>query len=514
MKKWDSNWQNIFKRYRLLIYVLVLILSRIPCIFPSLHGVNCDEAAIDYNIFCLSKFGVDRYGDAFPVYFANRMSGQSALYTYLGVLLTKLIGFGVARCRLIKLAAEVVTFVFGGKLVGRFLSSRAENIFLFLYVICPYFYMMSGFSFDCDLIIPVYVLCMYLAEQCIETGKTSKYIILGICVGLLSYSYILGALMVPLFLFVHFFSDSNKKNVIKEAAVAFAVDIPIAYYILTLLGLVPEIRTEFITIAPVSKARMGDLGFLPDNIRRLKYCILQDPAFDFAASKRFGTIYVVSLLFVAIGLLAFIIHFKCRKRIFCYFAAAVVPLLFIKSATTYNYTVLYYFLLVFAAAGLESLFHNYKTLGVTVLAGYLVMFGFFLREYYTADMYVYFDDGLIPLLEDLDMGNKVMLDTAGVILPECYIGIALRANPYGITYDEHYDAVSFGNIWFDDAEVSLEYDTVILRNDIGYAYLSFSGTGDSGLNDVQVRETAEEYAKLGYIKEKKGCYYVFRKESD
>ena len=33
----------------------------------------------------MSEYGTDRYGNPFPVYFANGPSGQSALYVYVGV---------------------------------------------------------------------------------------------------------------------------------------------------------------------------------------------------------------------------------------------------------------------------------------------------------------------------------------------------------------------------------------------------------------------------------------------
>lgn len=201
-----------------LLFVLCLVLSRIPCIFFTSHGVNLDEAAIDYNIFCISNYGVDRYGNPFPVYFANQLSGQSALYIYLGAFLTKIIGFSVEKCRLVKLAAVLVTFVFGGRVLQELYDKRAERIFYFLYIICPYFFMMSGISFDCDLIIPVFVLCIYLLGRCIREGKTRQYIGLGICIGLLSYSYIIGVLMVPLFLLYQLIADKNRKNVCKAAA--------------------------------------------------------------------------------------------------------------------------------------------------------------------------------------------------------------------------------------------------------------------------------------------------------
>lgn len=503
--------KNILREKRLLVFTVLLIMSRIPCVFFSPHGVNCDEAALDYNIFCISEFGIDRYGNPFPVYFANQLSGQSALYTYLGALLVKVIGFSVEKCRLIKLAAEIVTLVFGGKLAERFSGGRGRDIFCFLYIICPYFYRMAGISFDCDLVIPVYVLCMYLAERCMENGGRKRYLALGFTVGLLSYSYIIGVLMVPLFLLAHFLLDRNKKGVLLEAAVAFVTDLPIGWYVLTILGAAPEIRTDYFTIAAVSRERLSDLGFSLDNIWRLKYAFVMDPDFDFAGSARFGTVYYISLLFIAVGLVVLLRKRMLRKRLFLYFAAGTLPLLFIRDATTYNYTILYFFLLLFAAAGLEALFQEYKTLFAAAAAAYVVMFGFFLVEYYTEELYIYADDSLIPVMEEIGGEEKVMLDTTGVIFPECYIGIARREHPGAIRYDAWNNALSFGNIQFNDAEGYLEYDTAILRDNVQYLYQPTSHGGHSGLGGEQVRALAEEYLRAGYQEEKQERYYIYKR---
>lgn len=496
------------KEHSLFIFAICLILSRIPCVFLSLHGINCDEAAIDYNIFCISNYGVDRYGYPFPIYFANQLSGQSALYTYLGVILTKLIGFSVEKCRIIKLIAEVITLVFGAKLVEKFFGRAVRNIFCFLYVICPYFFMMAGISFDCDLIIPVFVLCMFFMEKCLESGKMGWYAGFGICVGLLSYSYIIGVLMVPLFLLALFSRDRNRKKTLLGAAIAILLDLPIGYYILTLLNVVPAIRTDFFTIAPVSISRLSDFGFSFDNFLRLRYCIITDPAFDFAGSRRFGTIYQVSLLFLLIALVCLIRNLKKYAGFLLYLGIAVIPLLFIRDATSYNYTVLYYFLLTFTAVGIGALFHQYKTLGVMTLGGYLILFGFFCQEYFTTNLYIYSDDALMPVIARTDTDRELMLDTTGVILPECYIGLALEADPGAIRYDSDNNAVSFGNIRFNDYEHYQDYHMALLRNSEEYYY---QPTSYSGLTGQQVREAAAYYEEQDYHLEKVSRYYIYTK---
>lgn len=490
----------------ILIFLLCLLLSRIHHILFQLHGVNFDEAAIDYNIFCISNYGVDRYNNPFPVYFANYTSGQSALYIYLGAFLTKIIGFSVGKCRLIKLAGEIITFIYGGKVIRKFFSKRTEMIFYFLYIICPYFFMMGDISFDCDLIIPVFVLCMYFSEKCLETEKTSCYIGLGVCIGLLGYSYIIGVLIAPLFLLYQFIVN-RKKNLYKTAIVAAVMDLPLALYVLTLFNIIPEIKSSYITIAGVSSSRISDLGFSTNNLYNLKYMLVTDPGYDFSGSMNFGTVYQLSWVFILAGVVVFFINKKKNLRFIGLLACAFCPLLFIRNATTYNYTILYFFLLAFTAIGIEILFYHYKTIGLITLAGYIIMFAFFCREYFVAKPYIYSDDAVIEAVQGVSTEEKVMLDTTGVVQPECYIGIALKVHPKDICYNERGYGLSVGNIIFNDYMNYMEYDTALIRTEFFYLYQQ---TEYSGLSDSYARKIASEYMENGYERKQIYGYYVFQ----
>lgn len=494
----------------MLIFLLFLVLSRLPCIFFSLHGVNFDEAAIDYNIFCISNYGVDRYGSAFPVHFANQSSGHAALCVYLGAILTKIIGFSVEKCRLIKLIGEIITFIYGGKVIQRFFSKRAEIIYWFLYIICPYFFKMSGIYLDCDIIIPVFILCIYCSEMCLETGKARWYAGLGTAIGILGYSYIMGVLMTPLLLIYQFAADKEKKKVCITAATAGLLYLPLVWYALTLLNVVPAVRTDYITIAPVSRRRMGDLGFSTDNLFGLKYMFVTDLKADYSGSIRFGTIYQLSWIFAAMGMIRLFLKKDKRYRFMGLLLSAFLPLLLVKNSTNHNFSVVYFFLLAFTAAGMDILFNDYKFLGSLFVAGYLVMFGFFCQEYFSEGIYIYADNMLMAAMDEISEDEKVMLDTTEVIQPESYIGIALKSGPEKIIYDEAGNALSFGNIIFDDREGYLNYDVALIRNDIINLYQT--SAAHSGLTDEEAKKMAADYMDNGYDRKKIDGYYIFRRD--
>ena len=521
MKKelWKKNIVNFFKENRImLIGVLCLILSRILSVFMGLHGINFDEAAIDYNIFCLAEYGVDRYGDSFPVYFANATSGQSALYVYIGVILTKIFGFSITLCRVVKLLGELITLICGGALVKKIIGEKQQCIFYVLYIISPYFYKMSGMSFDCDLIIPTFILCMYLAYRSYHKGNVGSYVALGVALGIFSYSYIITVLMIPLFLIAQLVFGWKKRYVLVQGVVTAIVSMPIYWYILTLVGITPTVKS-FITIEPVSIYRTKDIGFELENFLNLKYMIFTDSQADFSGSQTHGTIYMITWIFVLIGLILVVknivnaiknkksVKDKMNSRFFViFFFVAFIPIMFIKSATTYNYTVLYYFVLVLASIGIGEMVKQYKLVSVVVGIGYLFMFGSFMKEYFVREPYIYGDDLVMDMFDNIEDDELVMIDTTSVFQMECYLGIKFGINPKEIIYNEVGRGTSVGNIYFNDIAELSKYDKIIIRNDIKYYY----DTGiDGGLKDMQAQSVMKKLIEAGYKMKQVNGYCIY-----
>ncbi len=499
------------KNYALFIAFGCLLISRIPCVFFELHGINFDEAAIDYNIFCISEFGTDRYGNPFPVYFANGPSGQSALYVYVGVILSKIFGFSITVCRVVKLVCELVTLIFGGLLIRDIFGKRTEWIFYALYIISPYFYKMTGMSYDCDMIIPVFVLCMYVANRSKTTDKLISYVGTGICLGLLSYSYIIAVFMIPLFIVVQLINGWNRKILIIETLVAFVVSFPMFWYLLCLVDVAPAVYWDFMTIAPVSSYRKSDFGFELENLANLRFIFITDTQSDFAGSRIFGTIYQLTWVFLPIGIISIIRKAKenMEYRSFgCFLIAAFIPLLFIKSATTYNFTIIFFFLIVLAAVGINILIDNYKTLSILVAVAYVVMFGIFMKEYFVKEPYIYGDDKIMEALDYIDLDEKVMLDTTSVFQAECYIGIKYQLSPDNIVYNKYGRGVSIKNIYFNDSSDVEIYDKILLRNEVSYYYET---SKEGGLQDIEAKALSDILQESGYKFQSQKGYYIYSK---
>ncbi len=61
------------------------------------EGLHIDEVGLGYDALCLSKYGVDRYLEPWPLYMINAGGGSSILYTYLCTLFLVLVKKWVGR---------------------------------------------------------------------------------------------------------------------------------------------------------------------------------------------------------------------------------------------------------------------------------------------------------------------------------------------------------------------------------------------------------------------------------
>ena len=68
-------------------------------------------------------------------------------------------------------------------------------------------------------------------------------------------------------------------------------------------------------------------------------------------------------------------------------------------------------MIIFTAYGLDLLMNNFKTIVVVTGIAYFVMFGVFLKEYFTREPYIYGDDVLI----EGDSFNRSSANNGGAI---------------------------------------------------------------------------------------------------
>ena len=131
-------------------------------------GLHHDEASIGYEAYILSKYGLDRDGNVFPIYpITYGSGGGSPLMIYLNVLNTKLFGWGVSTLRLLPAVLGILTlpvFFFALRVLSADSLKRAAHLPSLSYVqgeylwiplvslsvlaLCPWHVMLSRWSLD------------------------------------------------------------------------------------------------------------------------------------------------------------------------------------------------------------------------------------------------------------------------------------------------------------------------------------------------------------------------------
>lgn len=309
MKK---HWNEFLNEKKIYIISVVLFLVYLALHYYKLasipFGVHVDEAGAGYDAWCLSNWGVDRYLKEWPVYLINFGGGQSALYAYLTIPFVKLFGLTVKAVRMPAFCMSVLTFVFGTLIVKEILGKKAMLLAQFFLVIFPYFTMSSRFALDCNLLLGMSTMSMFLLIWAIKEQKWNQYMLAGISWGLTLYSYVLSYLTIPVFLLLIFIYLLYKKKIKWKNILEFGVPLGILALPLMLTVYInqfekPEMKVGPFTIPRLPNYRGSEVVFdnIYGNLTTTLRSILTKDWIQYNAFDNFGTIYRISIPFVVIG---------------------------------------------------------------------------------------------------------------------------------------------------------------------------------------------------------------------
>lgn len=162
-------------------------------------GIHQDEAMTAVDALALSQYGTDRYGMRFPVHLTAWIgSQQSVLLAYCMVPFIKLFGFSTVTIRLPMLVISslgLLALYFLGKRLG---GTSGGLLLLAAGVICPWHYMQSRWSFDCNMFPHVFLfgVCFLLAGMKRKWMLYFSMVFFALC----CYSYGVADYSVPVFL--------------------------------------------------------------------------------------------------------------------------------------------------------------------------------------------------------------------------------------------------------------------------------------------------------------------------
>ena len=314
----------IEKKYKV-IWVLIFILALILNTFklgeiPT--GINCDEAGMTYDAYCIANYGTDRFQNKFPVYFTNFGDGQNALYTYLTAILIKI--FGSYNNIIIRIPALIISMcevVIAYLLVNKFRSKKESLLFMLLVTISPWHIMKSRWALESYLFSPfllfsVYALCKAVMDA---NKKILKYFIAGLLFGITLYTYAISYIVVPIFLLgmLLYLIKLKKVKAIEAMTLAFPfiiMAIPLILVQLVQRDIIKPIYS-FITIQKLFFYRAGELNIhnIVINLSTVKYVFLCD-CLNYNSLKEVGTLYYIGTFGMFLGLIFEIIDINGKTE--------------------------------------------------------------------------------------------------------------------------------------------------------------------------------------------------------
>lgn len=253
------NYKQIF-----LVFLLLIIVSRIYKFGALPAYIGCDEAGAAYDAYCLANWGVDRYLNKLPVYLVNFGGGQSALYAYIDVIFIKLFGTNIISYRLPELIFFIASIVVSYILINKFKDKKTALLFAFLIIICPWHIEASREGLDCNLLAPMFMLDLLLLSIAQDTGKSYMYLISGLSIGITLYTYSLSYLLIPVFLVIYCsymlaIKKINLKQIVLLGIPTFILALPLIYMILLNKGIVTKTDFGIFTIPKMFFWRQGEI---------------------------------------------------------------------------------------------------------------------------------------------------------------------------------------------------------------------------------------------------------------
>jgi 4-amino-4-deoxy-L-arabinose transferase-like glycosyltransferase len=134
-------------------------------------GLYDDEANIGYNAWTIAHYGVDQYGNHFPLFFVAFGDYKGPIPTYLVAPLTWVIANGSALVRLPSVLAGIAIFLVAGRLAYRLTGSKSvAALTMILTALQPWVFLQSHTTMEGNIFM---VLCLLVAVWCIAEARIS-----------------------------------------------------------------------------------------------------------------------------------------------------------------------------------------------------------------------------------------------------------------------------------------------------------------------------------------------------
>lgn len=394
------------QRAVLILLAVIAIAVRVWRFGDVPGGLNQDGAMAAVDAKALADYGTDRLGMRYPVFLtAWGVAQMSALLSYILIPFVKLFGLSAVVIRLPQLLISLTSlwclYLFVKDVFGR----EVGLIFYALGAINPWHIVQSRWALEANLyphffVFGIFFLNLALKEKRRKLSLCLSMIMFGLCM----YCYGVSIYTMPLFLLAACVYLLVKKQVDwREAGLAFAVYLLVAWPFILCMVINTfgweTIRTPLFTIPYFpDSVRSSDILFfsenpLPQLLENLKsllnITLLQKKDLPWSDVEGFGTMYLFSMPFAALGLVGLFLEYRKKPGAalaLFYLLTGVWCGLVTRGVNVNRLNIIYYSILMLIALGVYECVrwvNCVPKLEYGVAAGYLVAFVLFTHTYFT-----------------------------------------------------------------------------------------------------------------------------------
>lgn len=404
--------KDIVKNKKLILVFLIIVIGIVVRIynFPNVIAeVNCDEMITAANAKTISETGKDFNGISFPVYL-QAWGGQSVVLVYLMAITVKIFGYTLFAIRLPLLIISIISmFIFFDFVKKLSKNEYIAIIALVLLAISPWHICQSVWALDCNMFPHFLLFAMDIFYTGIIKNKNSLVYISMIFFGITLYCYGLAIYFTPLFLVVAAIYLYKKEKIsLKAIIISIAIFLIIAMpiiimFAINLFGIKNDIIIGKMTIPYYEHlTRTSDMLFFSENgiIKQLfmnigsmlAVVILQNDLMPWNTSPIFGTIYLVSIVFMVFSLIDLIKHRneeKYPKIILIWIVISMITGIIANGTNVNRINSIWYPLIILTSFGIYNLYEfikykkefKYITISVYVIA--FISYFIYFNVYYS-----------------------------------------------------------------------------------------------------------------------------------
>lgn len=387
------------KRELLICIMVVAVAARLIGFGEYPGGLTVDEAYAGYEAWSLLNYGMDSWGYSFPVYLTTWGSGMSALNSYLMIPFIAVGGLNKVTMRMPQVLIGILTVYVFYLFVKEISDEKKALISAALLAISPWHVITTRYGMDANMAPGLLVFSAYFFLKALSN---KKYMIpSAILYGMSLYTYATIWIFVPVLLWGWgLYALKHKKIKIgKELVLAIVIlavtALPLMLFVLINIGVIPEIRTKFLSIPKLVVFRGDELA--PDSVlwnakSLIKLCLTQNDGLIWNVIPGYGVFYLISLPFGMIGAWRYIVlsYRNLKSRTFGYEGMILFWIIvsigtgIAQGVNVNKINSIHIPILILIVEGIAYLTDNMKRTGGYVIAAlYLLCFAGFEVEYYT-----------------------------------------------------------------------------------------------------------------------------------